>query len=305
MNELTQNRGQGLLMVVRITVEAASAFFITAAIVNYGVRCSQAGSWFMTLQIVPAALSLFLTTLAFWVAVTLMFGRIYCSTVCPMGALIDLFARMRPRRRVYRFSRPLNAVRAIAAALILGVFACAPALSARWLDPYGLYAGLARSLAAPEVSAATFAAAAVVGAIAYTAYRRGRLLCNSLCPVGTLLGALARRSAFHIDIDTDRCTQCRRCADACKAQCIDLNDHVADMSRCVVCFDCLPVCGDDAIAYTLGRHRLSTPLMQKIGNLKSENQSTSLAASCNNISTSCKTSSTTEPSKPTAPEPER
>ncbi len=65
-------------------------------------------------------------------------------------------------------------------------------------------------------------------------------ICNTLCPVGTILGCVSRNSAMRIDIDTDRCIQCRRCEHVCKAECIDMQSHVVDMSRCVVCFDCLP-----------------------------------------------------------------
>lgn len=302
MNELTQNRGQGLLMVIRITVEAAAAFFITAFLLNYGVHCSRLGSAFASLQFIPAVCALGLTVLAFWLAVTLMFGRIYCSTVCPMGALMDLAARTRPRRRVFRYHKALNLLRALSLVSAAVIFATGQLWPRRWVDPYGLFTTMTEAVAGGRVTATALGCAAIAGMIAYVSYRRGRLLCNTLCPVGALLGFVARRSAFHIDINTDLCTQCRRCVDVCKSECIDLNDHVADMSRCVVCFNCLPECPAEAISYTLGRHTLSTPLMQKIQTLKNDKPKTSLA--CDNTSTSCKTSSTTEPSKPTAPAPE-
>lgn len=300
MSELTQNRGQGLLMVARITVEAAAAFFITAALLDYGVRSSAVGWWFAGLQLVPAALALSLPVLAFWLAVTLMFGRIYCSTVCPLGALIDLGARFRPIRKVYRYTKPLNIVRLCF--FIIALFALlllTPPVRALF-EPYGLYAALASNIADGKALLATCLSAGAVGVLTAMAYRRGRLFCNTLCPLAAPLGFVGRNAAFHIDINTDLCIQCRKCVDVCKAECINLDDHVADMSRCVVCFNCLPVCPNEAIAYTLSRHALSTPLMQKI--LKPDK---SPSLTCNNTSNSCKTSSTTAPSKPTAPEPER
>lgn len=289
MSELTQNRGQGVLMVARITVEAAAAFFLTAALLHYGVACSAVGRWFAGLQLVVAAGALALPVIAFWLGATLMFGRIYCSTVCPLGALMDLSARLRPRSRVYRFSRGLTAVRWGSLLVVGALLACRVGFAADWLEPYGLYGSIVENLASGRVCLATFIAAAAAGFIIATAYRRGRIVCNTLCPVGALLGFFGRRSAFHIDIDTDRCIQCRRCADVCKAQCIDLESHTADMSRCVVCFDCLPECPNEAIAYTLSRHTLSDPLLQKINPLKKPK------IACDNTSTSCKTSSTTEP----------
>ena len=78
------------------------------ALIDYGVRLSRIGDWLIRLQIVPAALSLSLATLVFWLAVTLIFGRLYCSTLCPLGAMIDLSARMRGSKRAYRYSRPME-----------------------------------------------------------------------------------------------------------------------------------------------------------------------------------------------------
>lgn len=288
-----------ILQFLRITLEAAAAFFITAAAVRYGVASTKIGMWFASLQIIPATLSLSLAVLAFWLSVTLVFGRIYCSTVCPLGALMDLGARARSTKKIFRFKKNKPSLRStcfIIAALLL-IFSSAAA--ARWIDPYGLYVNIVTSITSPEVISSTIVCIVTLFCIALISYKRGRILCNTLCPIGALLGAISLRSAFHIDINTDLCIQCRKCSDVCKAECINLNDHTADMSRCVVCFNCLPVCPNDAIHYTLNRHTLSTPLMQKIIQNK---PSTTLA--CNNTSTSCKTSSTTELSKPTEPEPE-
>ncbi len=103
----------------------------------------------------------------------------------------------------------------------------------------------------------------IVGLIAFL---HGRTLCNSVCPVGTTLSFVSKYSIFHIDINTDKCIQCRKCEHRCKSSCIDLSSHVVDTSRCVVCFDCLSDCPNDAISYTFNRHQLSIPLMQKVRN---------------------------------------
>lgn len=260
---------------------------------NYGVASTAIGRWFASLQLIPAALTLLLPTLAFWLAVTLVFGRLYCSTVCPLGALMDLGARLRPESRPYRWTRPQHTLRIVSFAVAAILLALRIPGIGNWLDPYGLYASIVGPLTSPAVGLSALIGGMLLGALGFIAYRRGRWLCNSLCPLSAPLGLVARNSAFHIDINTDRCTQCRRCVDVCKASCINLNDHVADMSRCVVCFNCLTVCADDAISYTLSRHTLSHPLLQNI------------SLSCNNTSTLSATSSTTESAKPTEPEPER
>lgn len=278
-----------------MAIEAFAAFFITAALMNYGVASTAIGRWFASLQLIPAAIGLLLPTLAFWLAVTLVFGRLYCSTVCPLGALMDLGARMRAESRPFRWCRPLRVIRVVSFAVASILLVLRIPGVGNWVDPYGLYASIVGRLTSGAVGVSAVVGGVLLGAIAFVAYRRGRWLCNTLCPLSAPLGLVARNAAFHIDINTDRCTQCRRCVDVCKASCINLNDHVADMSRCVVCFNCVAVCSDTAIAYTLSRHTLSHPLLQKI----------SLSSSCNNTSTCSATSSTTETAKPTEPAPER
>ena len=46
------------------------------------------------IQFVPAVLSLSIGILIVLIALTLLFGRIYCSTICPMGILQDVIARI-------------------------------------------------------------------------------------------------------------------------------------------------------------------------------------------------------------------
>ena len=83
------------------------------------------------------------------------------------------------------------------------------------------------------------------------ALRNGRTYCNTICPVGTVLGALSRFSLLKPIIDTDKCINCGLCARKCKAACIDAKNHEIDYSRCVVCMDCLESCSKGAIKYTI------------------------------------------------------
>lgn len=103
-------------------------------------------------------------------------------------------------------------------------------------------------------SAATFGVAlATFAVIAVLAWRNGRTWCNTVCPVGTVLGFLSRYSLFRPVIDTEKCIDCGLCARRCKASCIDAKNHEIDYSRCVACFDCLENCSKHAISYTARR----------------------------------------------------
>ena len=284
-----------LLRAIRITVQCAVGLILTAAIIDYCTGTLAIARWLVNIQILPAALALSAGTILAWLAVTVVCGRVYCSTACPMGFFQDVVARIgrvAGRRRLYRYSLPRNRTRRVALGVFAGLLVVGSSALASLIDPYsawtricvylykplcgwavnlladaGEFTGL-WTIAVVKVGVISVMGAAIAAAtfvvVAWVASRRGRTVCNSVCPVGTVLGEISRYAVLHIDIDTDRCVQCRRCEHACKSECIDLSDHVVDMSRCVVCFDCLPVCPNDAISYTARRKQLSIPMMQRV-----------------------------------------
>ena len=82
--------------------------------------------------------------------------------------------------------------------------------------------------------------------VMYLAYKRGRLYCNTVCPVGTLLGLISKFTFFKLKIDKSSCEGCGLCERVCKAECIEKVTKEIDFSRCVVCFDCTNVCPSDS-----------------------------------------------------------
>ena len=230
-------------------------------------------SVFVRMQILAALLSGAAVCLVFWALVTLVYGRIYCSTVCPLGTAMDcasaLSRTIRRKKRDYRYRSPLTKTRiffvGVAFALMLTGSAAIPAL----LDPYSAYARVIQQFVGVPLGdsalfslSATGIAAATVLIVAAASWKHGRIICNSICPVGTLLGVAARHAVLRIDINTELCINCGECQRVCKSECISLTDHTVDTSRCVVCFDCTAVCPNAAINYRLGRHRPRTPLPQ-------------------------------------------
>ncbi len=81
----------------------------------------------------------------------------------------------------------------------------------------------------------------------------GRAYCNTICPVGTVLGYLSKYSLFKIRIDTSKCVSCGKCGRFCKSSCIDVKNHQIDYTRCVACMDCIGRCSESAISYTFRR----------------------------------------------------
>lgn len=226
-------------------------------------------SLFSRWQIVPALLACSLAWVALWALSALLLGRVYCSAVCPLGTLQDcLIALSRRRRRGFFYRSPSTALRWSVVIVAAACLALEFPVAAYLVDPASAFSRIASYLTIPFIRPAAFSllgasfAAVTLLVVAWIALTRGRRLCNTLCPVGTALGALSGYSLYHVDINTDKCTGCGLCVSRCKSECIDPSAHTVDLSRCVVCLDCTAACPSGAITLRRGRHRLQMPLMQ-------------------------------------------
>ncbi|MCM1451860.1 MAG: 4Fe-4S binding protein [Clostridium sp.] len=253
----------------RIAISLAFAVAIAWITVDAGLGITRLGAWVLHTQIVPAALAGSAIWLAAWFLITLSFGRIYCSTACPLGAAMDTasFCRRKipsKKKHRYKYMPPMTAIWLPVTAIVCGCLLLGLAYVAERTDPTYIYRNIALAIFKPmAITSGSLAMAAICAlAISAAAWMRGRILCNSLCPVGGVLAFMSLNPIYRIDIDTDKCIHCGKCEDVCKASCIDLNLCTVDNSRCVRCFDCSAVCPNEAIAMRKGRYRLSTPMMQ-------------------------------------------
>ena len=236
-------------------------------------------SVFVRMQILTALLSGASVCLLFWLVVTLIYGRIYCSTACPMGTLMDCVSavgRIVGRRRCsYRYVPPSQRTRVIFLIIALGTFIIGGAFFPTLFDPYSAYARMVDELVArplglnPAAVSFTASSLAVAGvtalAVGLAAWKNGRIGCNTVCPVGTILGYVGSKSYFHIEIDPDKCISCGKCEDNCRSQCIKVVSRYIDEARCVRCFDCVAQCPAGAIRYQINRNRRpATPLLRKV-----------------------------------------
>ena len=147
-------------------------------------------------------------------------------------------------------------------------------LSLNWLDPYSIFGRImyvlawpaaiwSNNLLAADSSSADLvqmdyfpaafpvllASAGMLGLVAVMSAWKGRLYCNTVCPVGTLLGLLSRISLFRLGFDPASCKKCGKCVKSCKAQCLNLKEYKIDSSRCVACYDCVRSCSEGGIRY--------------------------------------------------------
>lgn len=263
------------------TITAAIVFaLITLLFLDFTGSLHQYFGWLAKIQFVPAVLALNFAVILVMIAVTLVFGRVYCSVVCPLGIFQDIvswFAGKRSKNR-FRYRKAHKWLRygllvIFVLLMVLGLNAIACLIA-----PYSAFGRMASELFSPIYrwgnnalayfaeradsyafytvdvyvkSLPTFIVAAVTFvAVFVLAWRGGRTYCNTVCPVGTFLGFISRYSFLKPVINTEKCNGCGKCARNCKCSCIDPENHAIDYSRCVACMDCISNCKQGAIKYT-------------------------------------------------------
>ena len=253
-------------------------------------------------QFLPAVLSVSAMSVCLLLLLTLAFGRIYCSTLCPLGTVQDGInavhnLRAKSARTRFAYRKPNRWLRYGVLVLTAVCVAAGVGFVVALVDPYSIFGRLMHEGLRPlvqgannvlavffgdsfgrEVVSVSWLSAVValltIAIIGLLAWRGGRRYCNSFCPVGTLLGEVSRASLFKIQIDTAKCIDCGLCGRKCKGECIDTANHRVDATRCVVCFDCIDACSQGAISYTMK----STPAPEKPADTSRRNFIATVAA---------------------------
>lgn len=270
-----------MLRKIRITLAAVCFIAVTLLFLDFTGTLHLWFGWLAKIQFLPAVLALNFVVIAILLALTLLFGRIYCSVICPLGIFQDCVSNLSSRRKGkkarFSYSKEIKWLRY--GVLVLFVIALVAGLNSlvALLAPYSAYGRMVQSLLAPVwqwgnnllawiaerqesyafvtkvvwlkslptliVAAVTFIVVVVL------AWRNGRTYCNTICPVGTTLSFFSRFAMFRPIIDKSKCKSCHACERKCKAACIDVDNHKIDYSRCVDCFDCIDSCRLGALKY--------------------------------------------------------
>ena len=272
-------KSKSMLRKTRIILAAIFYIAITALFLDFTGTLHAWLGWMAKIQFLPALLALNTGVVVLLVLLTLLFGRVYCSVICPLGVMQDIFAWFgkKVKKNRYSYSPEKKWLRYIVLVLFIVSLLVGTGILAHLIAPYSAYGRIANNLLAPiyqwgnnglaylaeraesyafyetEVwirSTTTFAIAiATIIIIGILAWRGGRTWCNTICPVGTVLGFVSRFSWLKPVIDTTKCNGCGLCARNCKAACINSKEHSIDYSRCVACMDCIESCKKDAISY--------------------------------------------------------
>ena len=256
-----------MLRRTRLILAAIFYIAITALFLDFTGTIHSWLGWMAKIQFLPALLALNVGVVVTLILLTFVFGRLYCSVICPLGVMQDIFAWFgkRTKKNRYSYSTEKKWLRYVLLILFIVSLLIGSGVLAKLLAPYSAYGRIASNLLAPiwqwgnnglaylaeradsyafyetEVwikSLFTFGVAiATLLIIGVLAWRNGRTWCNTVCPVGTVLGFVSRFSWLKPVIDTDKCNGCGLCAKNCKSACINSKEHKIDYSRCVACMD--------------------------------------------------------------------
>ena len=238
------------------------------------------------IQLLPALLAANILALGIILLLTILFGRIYCSVICPLGIWQDVlifFGNKRKGANKRGFAPAHTKIRLAVLAIFAVSLVAGVAAVPIFLDPYSIFGRFMTNLFAPALElsvnnlqpflyehgidilnkydfvfmgeAALATAAAYFIVISLLAFFRGRLYCNAFCPVGTLLSVFSRRALFKPHFE-DNCISCKMCERKCPANCIDVGSKTIDYSRCVSCFDCMAACPKGAMDFGIAAKKI-------------------------------------------------
>ncbi|MBN2494050.1 MAG: 4Fe-4S binding protein [Deltaproteobacteria bacterium] len=277
-----------------LQVLSVSLFFALFWLASYGGRPSwPVDAYLLSDPLVALAASVagrafvlpLLVSLGF-VALAAVLGRVFCSHVCPLGALLDLSDRFvasptkaRANREAFRRARVVKyavliivLVAALAGFELLGF--CDPlVLFTRFAATvfYPLAAGIQEAglgvvrpvgewfewtawahadLALPSFAGAAGMAVLLVVLLALSRLQP-RFWCRHLCPLGGLLAWLGHWAPYRRRV-SEACTGCNRCVRECPTGAIHPCGTDADRHECIVCLRCVRTCPEQAVSFGFG-----------------------------------------------------
>lgn len=271
-----------MLRKIRITLATVMFIGITLLFLDFTGTAHCWLGWMAKIQFLEAVLALNVVVIVALLVLTLVFGRIYCSVICPLGIMQDIFGWLgkKAKKNRYTYSKQKHALRMAFFTFMLILIVLGGGTIVQLLAPYSAFGRICTNLLQPVYMAGNNVLAAIaehydsyafyhtnvwmralpsliisivtLGILAVLAWRNGRTYCNTICPVGTLLSVFAKFSWLKVHFDVDKCKNCSLCTKNCKAACIDYKTHTVDPLRCVVCGDCIKSCKFGALKYGHG-----------------------------------------------------
>ncbi|MCJ7693305.1 MAG: 4Fe-4S binding protein [Sedimentisphaerales bacterium] len=203
------------------------------------------------------------------VVLTIIFGRFFCSWVCPFGSIHHFVGFVGNRKKTTPQKIQLNKYRkaqcikyfVLIVFLFMAAFpSLASSLQTGLLDPIPLVTRSVNLVLLPildssvnfvSVTSRFYIGAWLIFAIFLAAVLLNLLIprfyCRFVCPLGALFGIIDRFAIWRIGKNQSECINCKLCEKSCEGGC-EPTDNIR-ISECVLCFNCLDDCKHELISY--------------------------------------------------------
>ena len=173
------------------------------------------------------------------IIVAIIFGRVFCSYICPLNFLLELMPA-RQKKILQTRTLPLIAlgiVLALSAILSVPVFNTAsPVFALMRVMIFG-------------VGIEIILIVMVIGA----AFIWGqKIWCRTLCPLGAIYGLFGLKRLLKVSVDKNNCINCGRCEKICSMGTSPLKNSFEDNFLCTNCGDCIDSCPKKALSFKRG-----------------------------------------------------
>ena len=138
-----------MLKKIRTILAAVVFVLITLLFLDFTGTLHHWLGWLAKIQFLPAVMALNVIVVVALVVLTLVFGRIYCSIICPLGVFQDVLARFRRKKNKYSYSKEVRWLRYPVLGLFIIALVTGVGAFFQLLAPYSAYGRIATMIFQP------------------------------------------------------------------------------------------------------------------------------------------------------------
>ncbi|NLO57763.1 MAG: 4Fe-4S binding protein, partial [Synergistaceae bacterium] len=223
------------------------------------------GTWLR--RVAPSALILFGAV----IAMTLLFGRVFCGWICPLGTIGEISAGIGRKLGIKRvelsgsLDRTLKMLKYIILVVILYYTWTLGTLAWRDYDPWAAWMHLAAGW--DEIVGTPWAFAVLFGLVIGAGLFIERFWCRYLCPLGATLGILQKFSLTKVSRNGETCIKCSKCTRSCPMGLAPMEVEKVTDADCIACGRCTESCPVEKTLFFsfAGKKTLSALLVGMLG----------------------------------------